>query len=91
MPTTDGVELSADQRRLAMKTIIAFFTVTALVAGASSAVARDFQASDEAVNYELNHMAGWGFGGAYNAVGGGARNSTFSVPSQTDFQAGGGN
>ena len=72
-----------------MKTILAILTATALVAGVSSASARDFQASDEASNYELGHTAGWGYAGAYDSVGGGAHNSTIRAPSQTDFQAGG--
>ncbi|HEY1542581.1 MAG TPA: hypothetical protein VGG01_09245 [Xanthobacteraceae bacterium] len=72
-----------------MKTIIAFLAATAVVAGASSAVARDFQASDESSDYALSHSAGSGFGGAYDSVGGGAHNSTISAPNRTDFQAGG--
>lgn len=72
-----------------MKTIIALLAATALVAGASSASARDVQASDEAASYELGHTSGWGYGGAYDSVGGGVRNSTIHAPSQTDFQAGG--
>jgi hypothetical protein len=73
-----------------MKTIIGLLTATLLVAGASSAMATEFQASDEAVNYELSHAAGSSFGGAYNSarVPGGVHNSTWSAPTPIeDFQA----
>ena len=45
-----------------MKTIITLLATTALVAGASGALASDFQASDEAAGYALRHQ---GWGGAY--------------------------
>ncbi len=75
-----------------MKTLIILLTTTALVAGVTSAMAADFQASDEAASYELAHKSGWG--GAYNSVRipGDARNSTYDVPRAiVDFQAGGSN
>ena len=76
-----------------MKTIIALLAATAVVTGATAATASDFQASDEARNYELSHTAGSGFGGAYNSARapGGVHNSTWSAPMQYDFQAGGDN
>ena len=75
-----------------MKTIILLITTTALVAGATSAMANDFQGSDEAASYALSHRAVSGFGGAFNSVRmpGDARNSTHEVPRAiVDFQAGG--
>jgi hypothetical protein len=80
-----------------MKTIFVLLTTTALVTGVTSAMATEFQASDEASGYELTHRSGWGSGGAYNSVvvPGDARNSTRAVPPAIqpyeviDFQAGG--
>lgn len=73
-----------------MKTIITLLATTALVAGASGALASDFQASDEAAGYALSHQGGWG--GAYNSVRGEMRNSTVDIPhASVDFQAGGSN
>jgi hypothetical protein len=51
-----------------MKTIFVLLTTTALVAGVTSAVAADFQASDEATANELSHRGDWGYAGAYNSV-----------------------
>ncbi len=72
-----------------MKTIITLLATTALVAGASGALASDFQASDEAAGYALSHQ---GWGGAYNSARGQVRNSTVDIPHAiVDFQAGGSN
>jgi len=73
-----------------MKTIIALLAATVVVAGAAAS-ANEFQASDEAANYALSHASGSSFGGAYDSarMPGGVHNSTWSAPSQTDFQAGG--
>lgn len=70
-----------------MKTIITLLTATALVAGASSAMAYDRQATDDALGYAISQPS-HGFGGAYASarIPGEARNSTVSVPSQDDFQ-----
>jgi hypothetical protein len=40
-----------------MKTIITFLTATMLVAGASGAMASDWQATDDALNYAISHQA----------------------------------
>jgi hypothetical protein len=76
-----------------MKTIIGLLAATFVVAGASSAIATEFQDSDEAASYALSHATGWSFGGAYGSarVPGPARNSTIGAPIQMDFQAGGNN
>ena len=75
-----------------MKTFIALLTATVAVAGASSAFATEFQASDEAAGYALSHGSGWSYGGAYNSARPGEiRNSTFAAPHTYDFQAVGGN
>jgi hypothetical protein len=74
-----------------MKTFIALLTATVAVAGASTAFATEFQASDEAAGYALSHASGWSYGGAYDSARPGEiRNSTFAVP-HNDFQAGGNN
>jgi len=60
------------------------------VRAASSAMATEFQASDEASSYNLSHQPGWV--GSYNSarVPGDVRNSTIEVPRPViDFQAGG--
>jgi hypothetical protein len=76
-----------------MKTIITLLAAIAVAAGASSAMAGEVQASDEAASYTLSHATGWSFGGAYDSVlaPGPARNSTVDAPIHTDFQAGGDN
>jgi len=76
-----------------MKTIIALLAATVVVTGASSAMATEFQASDEAASYALNHAPGWGYGGAYNSarVPAPAYNRTIDAPVHMDFQAGGNN
>jgi len=72
-----------------MKTIIAFLAATVVVAGATSVVANEVQASDEAANYALSHAAGSSFGGAYNSARAPAGARNMSAPSRTDVQAGG--
>ena len=69
-----------------MKTLIILCTSVALVAGATSAMATDFQASDEAASYALSHQSGWT--GAYNSARpGDVRNSTVDIPRPiVDFQ-----
>jgi hypothetical protein len=39
-----------------MKTIITFLTTTMLVAGATGAMASDWQATDDALNYAISHQ-----------------------------------
>jgi O-glycosyl hydrolase len=74
-------------RRLTMKTIITLLATTMLVAGATSAMALDRQATDDALDYATSVQASRGFGGAFaSAVPGEVRNSTVNVPSQYDFQ-----
>jgi hypothetical protein len=71
-----------------MKTILTLLTTTMLVAGATSAMAFDRQATDDALGY-AGTQASPGFGGAYASArvpGGDIRNSTVSVPTQEDFQ-----
>ncbi len=73
-----------------MKTIITLLAATTFLAGASSAMAADVQASDEAAGYTLAHQSGWG--GAYNSARGEVRNSTVTVPRAiADFQSVGSN
>jgi hypothetical protein len=75
-----------------MKTFIVLLTATVVVAGASQAMATDFQASDDAVSNALSHSSGWTYGGAYDSARPGEiRNSTFAAPRTYDFQAGGDN
>lgn len=72
-----------------MKTIITLLTTTMLAAGATSAMAFDRQATDDALSYSTNAQASRGFGGAYASAwvsGGDIRNSTVNVPTQEDFQ-----
>jgi O-glycosyl hydrolase len=71
-----------------MKTIITLFTTTMLVAGATSAMAFDRQATDDALDYATSAQASQGFGGAFASarVPGEIRNSTVDVPTQYDFQ-----
>jgi O-glycosyl hydrolase len=66
-----------------MKTIITLLTTTMLVAGATSAMAYDRQASDAAMNAAISGQASHGFGGAFAS----ARNS--AATSQDDVQLGG--
>jgi hypothetical protein len=51
-----------------MKTIITLLTTTMLVAGASSAMAFDRQATDDALSYAISQQAAHGFGGAASSV-----------------------
>ena len=76
-----------------MKTIIGLLAATFVVAGASSAMASEFQDSDEAASYALTHAPGWNYGNAYGSarMPGPAYNSTVGAPIQQDFQAGGNN
>ncbi len=71
-----------------MKTMITLLTATMLVAGASSAMANDQQATDDALGTAISHQASHGFGGAFASarIPGEVHNSTVSVPSQDDFQ-----
>jgi hypothetical protein len=69
-----------------MKTIIALLATTSLLAGATSAMAADAQASDEATGYALSRKTDAGFGGAYASTPAGVRNTTVYVPAPTDFQ-----
>jgi hypothetical protein len=71
-----------------MKTILTLLTTTMLVAGATSAMAFDRQATDDALS-SASMQTSHGFGGAYASArvpGGDIRNSTVSAPSQEDFQ-----
>jgi len=66
-----------------MKTIIALLTTTMLVAGATSAMAYDQQATDDAMGY-ASVQAAQGVGGAFASarVPGKVRNNTINVPTQ---------
>jgi hypothetical protein len=66
-----------------MKTIIALLTTTMLVAGATSAMAYDQQATDDAMGY-ASVQAAQGVGGAFASarLPGKVRNSTTNVPTQ---------
>jgi len=68
-----------------MKTIMTLLTTTILVAGATSAMALDRQATDAAAGYAIGQQASQGFGGALAS----ARHSTANASSQDDFQLGG--
>jgi O-glycosyl hydrolase len=70
-----------------MKTIIALLTTTMLVAGATSAMAYDRQATDDALS-SASVQTSHGFGGAFASARapGEARNSTVNAPTQDDFQ-----
>lgn len=48
-----------------MKTIITLLTTTMLIAGVTSAMAANQQASDEAADNPLSRQVSVGFGGAY--------------------------
>jgi len=71
-----------------MKTLITLLTGTMLVAGATSAMAYDRQATDDAMSSATSVQASRGFGGAFASarIPGEARNSTVYVPAQDDFQ-----
>jgi hypothetical protein len=75
-----------------MKTIIVLLATSAVLAGATSAMAGDVQASDDATSYALSQKAAnsdiWG---AYASVRGSAaiNSGTVYVPPATDFQSGG--
>jgi hypothetical protein len=79
-----------------MKTIIALLTTTALVAGATTALAAE-QGSDEAPGYALSLRAAQGFGavqparsfgGAFASARapGAVRHGTMDPPANGDFQ-----
>jgi hypothetical protein len=70
-----------------MKTILALLTTTMLVAGATSAMAYDRQATDDALS-SASVQTSHGFGGAFASARapGEARNSTVNAPTQYDFQ-----
>jgi len=69
-----------------MKTIIALLTTTMLVAGATSAMAYDRQATDDAMSY-ASVLAAQGGGGAFASarVQGKARNSHVKTPTGYDL------
>ena len=71
-----------------MKTIVTLLAATMLMAGASSAMAYDQQATDDALDTAISHQVSHSFGGAFASarIPGEVRNSTVSVPSQDDFQ-----
>ena len=69
-----------------MKTIITLLATTMLVAGATSAMAYDRQATDDALGYATSVQASRGFGPFASAASGEVRNSTVNVPSRYDFQ-----
>ncbi len=73
-----------------MKTMISLLTTTMLAAGATSAMAFDRQASDDAIvhaSVQAAHQPAHGFGGAFASARAPAqvRNSTVHVTSQYDF------
>jgi hypothetical protein len=69
-----------------MKTMIALLTTTVLVAGVATAMAAE-QGSDEAPGYALSLRMSRSSGPYASArVPGQIRNSTFSIPTQYDFQ-----
>jgi hypothetical protein len=69
-----------------MKTIIALLTTTMLVAGATSAMAYDHQATDDAMSY-ASVLAAQGGGGAFASarVPGKVRNSHVKAPTGYDL------
>lgn len=69
-----------------MKTIITLLATTMLVAGATSAMALDRQATDDAAGYAISQQASHGFGGAFASARGAVRNSSVNAQSQDDFQ-----
>jgi len=71
-----------------MKTIIALLTTTTLIAGASSAMAYDRQATDDALGYASTVQAAHSFRGPFASARGPGevRNSTVNGPAAYDFQ-----
>jgi hypothetical protein len=69
-----------------MKTIIALLTTTMLVAGASSAMAYDRQATDDALGYVSTVQASHSGPFASARGPGEVRNSTVNAPAAYDFQ-----
>jgi hypothetical protein len=69
-----------------MKTIIALLTTTMLVAGASSAMAYDRQATDDALGYASSVQAARSGPFASARGPGEVRNSTVNVRAAYDFQ-----
>jgi len=68
-----------------MKTIIALLTTTMLVAGATSAMARDQQATDDAMGYASVLAAQGGGAFASARVPGKVRNSSVMARTQYDL------
>ena len=69
-----------------MKTIFTLLTTTMLVAGATSAMALDRQATDDAAGYAIGQQASHGFDGAFASARGTVRNSAANAQSHEDFQ-----
>jgi hypothetical protein len=69
-----------------MKTIITLLAATTLIAGATSAMAFDRQATDDAMSSANSVQVSRDFGGAYASARVPGGNSTVSAPSQEDFQ-----
>ena len=71
-----------------MKTIITLLTTTMLVAGATSAMALDRQATDDAADYAISQQAAHGFGGTFASarVSGTVRNSAVGIQNHDDIQ-----
>jgi hypothetical protein len=74
------------QRRLTMKTIMTLLTTTMLVAGATSAMAADRQATDDAAGYAISQQASHGFGGAYASARDAVRGSSVVTQNRDDMQ-----
>ncbi len=71
-----------------MKTIITFLATTMLLAGATSAMAYDRQATDDAMSHAISVQASHGFGGAFASARTPAevRNGAGAVPRQYDVR-----
>ena len=69
-----------------MKTMITLLTTTMLVAGATSAMAADRQAGDDAAGYAISQRASHGFGGAYASARGPVRGSGVVTQNRDDTQ-----
>jgi hypothetical protein len=69
-----------------MKTIITLLATTMLVAGATSAMALDRQATDDAADYAISRQAAHDFGGAFASARGAERHGAVSVQSRDDVQ-----
>jgi len=69
-----------------MKTIITLLTTTMLVAGATSAMALDRQATDDAADDAISQQAAHGFGGAFASARGTVRNGAVNAQSHGDLQ-----